>query len=310
MSGDDTRPGGHGAGSGERGASDNDFETNGGDEMQDDQQAIDDLAAAYALDALSPEDRVRFEAQASPAARREAAELADTAALLAADEIAPPPSLRASILDAIRAEPQDRAPRHAETVDRGESAAPAAPALRAVPRQEPAATDASPVDASAPVTRQPGPAERRAQARWRPLRMLAGVAAGAALLAGGVAIGSQLTGDPQQQALGAVVAAADAQRAEVELDGGASATAIWSAELGQSVLLFDDLDAAPHGHAYQAWYIDEAGPHSAGVFDAEGASTAVLLEGEMDAGMAVGVTVEPEGGSEAPTTEPFLVVQT
>lgn len=280
-------------------------EKDGGEDMHD-QQWVDDLAAAYALDALSPEERALFEAKASPAARREAEELADTATLLAGTEVAPPPALRASLLDAIRAEPQDSAepqhstePRHSALPQAGaEPTAPAAPFTRDVH------------DASAPTTGRPGPAERRARARWRPARVLGAVAAGAALLAGGIAIGSQLGGASQQESLGAVIAAPDAQRSEVELEGGGTATVVWSPEQGQSVILFDGLGAAPDGQTYQAWYIDAAGPHSAGVFQAAGGSTAVVLEGEMDAGVVVGVTVEPEGGSEAPTTEPFLVVET
>lgn len=260
----------------------NDGDRNRGDDMHD-QQSVDDLAAAYALDALTPDERALFEAQASPAARREAAALADTATLLSGAEATPPPSMRASVLDAIRAEPQEGA------------AEPIAPGGH---------------DASAPTTRRPGPAERRARARWRPARMIGAVAAGAALLAGGIVVGSQLGGASQQEALGAVVAAPDAQRSEVELEGGGTATVVWSPEQGQSVILFDGLGAAPDGQTYQAWYIDAAGPHSAGVFQAAGGSTAVVLEGEMDAGVVVGVTVEPEGGSEAPTTEPFLVVET
>lgn len=277
----------------------------GGGDMRD-ERSVDDLAAAYALDALSREERARFEAEASPEARREAAELAETAAQLIEDEVAPPPSLRASVLDAIGREPQ-------------EPAAPSARSSGAVPEDAPGRPDASasersaaaPVhDGDAPARREIGPAERRARARWRPVQLVAAVAAGAALLAGGIAIGAQLDGPTQQEALGAIVAADDAQRSEVELAGGATATVIWSAERAQSVLLFDGLGPAPHGHEYQAWYIDAAGPHSAGVFQADDGSTAVVLEGEMRAGVAVGVTVEPEGGSEAPTTEPFLVVQT
>lgn len=269
---------------------------NGGDTMHDDQQSIDDLAAAYALDALTPEERARFEAGASPEARREAAQFADTATLFVSDEVAPPAGLRASILDAIAAE------------SRASGASPEAPST------SPALT-AVPDDAGAPTTRRTagrrlGPAERRARARWQPLRLVGAVAAGAALLVGGITIGTQLGGASQQEELGAVVAAADAQRSEVELADGASATVIWSPELGRSVLLFDGLQPAPDGSAYQAWYVDASGPRSAGVFQADGGSTAVLLEGDMDAGVAVGVTVEPASGSEAPTTEPLLVVQT
>lgn len=282
----------------------------GGERMHDD-QSIDSLAAAYALDALSPEERARFEAEASPAARREAAELAETATLLSGDEVAPPPALRASILDAIRAEPQEsRAPREAPEVPSAPSASRASATPIESGQIESAPTDAASTGLAETGPRRLGPAERRARARWRPMQLLGAVAAGAALLVGGIAVGSQLGGASEQEALGAVVAAPDAQRSEVELEGGATATAIWSAQLGQSVLLFDGLEPAPHGHAYQAWYIDAAGPHSAGVFQTGGGSSAVLLEGHMDAGVAVGVTVEPEGGSEAPTTEPFLVVQT
>lgn len=303
-------------------------ETKGGGEMSDEQRSVDDLAPAYALDALTAEERARFEAEASPAARREAAELADIATLLSSDEVAPPPGLRASILDAIREEPQEPAAPSAapplasdalpsDALPNEASDRPSRSGPRAAAPDPLDATDASDAAPATPVIehgpaapREPGPAERRARARWRPLQLVGAVAASAALLAGGIVIGTQLGGPSQQEALGAVVAADDAQRSEVELEGGATATVIWSAEHAQSVLLFEGLGAAPHGHEYQAWYIDAAGPHSAGVFQADDDSTAVLLEGEMSAGVAVGVTVEPEGGSEAPTTEPFLVVQT
>jgi anti-sigma-K factor RskA len=271
------------------------------------QREVDGLAAAYALDALTAEERARFEAEASPAALREAALLAETATHLADDEVAPPASLRAGVLGAIRSEPQLPA-------EPGDASAPevaARPVEPADQRVAPAARPAA-AEAAAPPRdeRAPGPAERRARARWRPMRVVAGIAAGAALLAGGIAIGAQLGGDGQQEALGAVVAAADAERSEVELADGGTVSVIWSEQRGQTVLLLDGLGAAPSGSTYQAWYIGAAGPRSAGTFQAAGGSTAVLLEGQRDAGVVVGVTVEPEGGSEAPTTEPFLVVQT
>lgn len=294
---------------------------NGGDDVRE-QRSIDDLAAAYALDALSPEERARFEADASPAARREAEELADIATLLSADEVAPPASMRASVLDAIGHEPQETVTNAAEADGVRTDAADAAKRTAALAADASSgeapdsdAPAAEPIGADAPkhaaaAERGPGPAERRARARWRPMRLVAAVAAGAAILTGGIAIGTQLGGDPQQQALGAIVAADDAQREEVTVAGGGTATAIWSEELGQSVLLFEDVDPAPAGRSYQAWYIDGSGPRSAGVFQTAGGSTAVLLEGQLTAGDAVGVTVEPEGGSDAPTTDPILVVQT
>lgn len=299
---------------------------NGGDDVRE-QRSIDDLAAAYALDALSPEERARFEQEASPAARREAEELADVATLLSVDEVAPPAAMRAGVLDAIRREPQETVANDAETDEARTDAANAAKRTAALATDapstevtgsealasEPIADDSRDPDApkhAAAAERGPGPAERRARARWRPMRLVGAVAAGAAILTGGIAIGTQLDRDSQQQALGAIVAAEDAQREVVDVAGGGTATAIWSEELGQSVLLFEDVVPAPAGRSYQAWYIDGSGPRSAGVFQTAGGSTAVVLEGQLTAGDAVGVTVEPEGGSDAPTTDPVLVVQT
>jgi anti-sigma-K factor RskA len=55
---------------------------------------------------------------------------------------------------------------------------------------------------------------------------------------------------------------------------------------------------------YQLWLIDESGPVPAGTFvpDSDG-TAAVLLEGKAAPGQVVGITVEPSGGSPAPTGE-------
>ena len=66
------------------------------------QDSVQDLAAAYALGALSPEEISRFEAflATSPETQREVAELRDVAALLALGqaESAPSPDLRERVL--------------------------------------------------------------------------------------------------------------------------------------------------------------------------------------------------------------------
>ncbi|HEV2909063.1 MAG TPA: anti-sigma factor [Candidatus Eremiobacteraceae bacterium] len=66
---------------------------------------------------------------------------------------------------------------------------------------------------------------------------------------------------------------------------------------------------APSGKVYQAWYIRPgAKPTPAPTFtpDANGDASVVLPVGA-EKGLTVAVTVEPEGGSLAPTTKPFLV---
>jgi anti-sigma-K factor RskA len=71
------------------------------------QDALQDLAAAYALGALSPEEARRFEAflAGSPEAQREVAEYRDVAALLAlgGPEAAPSADLRERVLSRMRA---------------------------------------------------------------------------------------------------------------------------------------------------------------------------------------------------------------
>jgi anti-sigma-K factor RskA len=71
------------------------------------QETLQDLAAAYALGALSSEEARRFESflAGSPEAQREVAEYRDVAALLALGEpeVAPSPDLRERVLSRMRA---------------------------------------------------------------------------------------------------------------------------------------------------------------------------------------------------------------
>lgn len=69
------------------------------------------------------------------------------------------------------------------------------------------------------------------------------------------------------------------------------------------------LQPLPAGKVYQAWYIRRGAPPTpAPTFrpDANGDATVDLPVGA-NPGLTVAVTVEPEGGSKAPTTKPFLV---
>jgi anti-sigma-K factor RskA len=69
------------------------------------------------------------------------------------------------------------------------------------------------------------------------------------------------------------------------------------------------MPALPAGKVYQAWYIRPgANPTPAPTFvpDASGNGTVTLPVGP-EKGLTVAVTIEPEGGSLAPTTKPFLV---
>lgn len=272
--------------------------------MTDDKRTPDDdiatLSGAYALDALSADERDAFEARLgeSESLRHEVTELADTAVLLgrAIAPVEPPPALKASIMNLIASTPQ----------------LPAAPRLVAV---EPQTAVESPAAVTDPVVAST-PAQRKAQSRWFTKPVMAVVAAAAAIaivVGGGVLVNT--VGESQQQAqaaaqLASINGASDMQQAVSDVAGGGTATLVWSNELQSSALIVDGLAALPENKVYELWYIDTASvPRPAGTFgvDADG-TTWRVLDGEMRAGDTVGITVEPAGGSKTPSTSPIVAI--
>ena len=79
---------------------------------------------------------------------------------------------------------------------------------------------------------------------------------------------------------------------------------------GSAALVLYRLDSAPAGKTYEAWVIrGKRAPVPAGLFRG-GGPTFVPIRGKVRKGSVVAVTVEPAGGSSAPTTKPFVVSQT
>jgi anti-sigma-K factor RskA len=78
---------------------------------------------------------------------------------------------------------------------------------------------------------------------------------------------------------------------------------------GSAALVLVRLDSAPAGKTYEAWVIrGKRAPVPAGVFRG-GGTTFFPIDGKVKKGSVVAVTVEPSGGSDAPTTKPFVVSQ-
>jgi anti-sigma-K factor RskA len=152
---------------------------------------------------------------------------------------------------------------------------------------------------------------RVAQGPWfaRPAAMLMGAAAAAVIAIGGTVLAINLTAEPSP--VDQIVAAADYERVSTPVEGGGTVVAIWSESLERAAITVRDLDALPTNRTYQMWFIDAAGEAaSAGTFDTNGAPQTLVLAGEMDAGDAIGITIEPAGGSESPTTNPIVVIST
>jgi anti-sigma-K factor RskA len=273
-------------------------------------------SGAYVLNALSPSETQEFETHLaeSETTRNEVTEMSDTAVLLglAVTPVQPSSALKANLMAQIASMPQlsrDVAP--IRTLPQPKSADTVAPV----------ASESAPAEMSAPETQSAPQAmsatSAKAQVRWfnRPLIALTSVAAAAALILGAGAVTTLMgntVGVEQQQAdaLAAITSAEDMQRTAAEVSTGGTATLVWSEELGSSAMIVDGVAELPEGSTYELWYIDAAGTATpAGLFNVSDSDrTLAVLEGKMDAGDTVGVTVEPEGGSSAPTTDPIVAI--
>lgn len=275
------------------------------------------LTGAYALGALNEEESADFEAYLaeSESLRSEVAELTDTAVVLglATAPVAPPADLKARIMGLVATTPQfpasttGSAEQSEQRQDRPEDLTTVRDLAPA-----PAATASSFVAPAAS-------ASDRARTRWftRPLVALSAAAAAVALFVAGGLMGQTLFSGSddlqlaQAEGLAELNAAPDLQRASADVANGSTATLIWSGELDRSAVVFDELDTLPSDLVYQAWYIDDAGTATpAGTFESDGEDTTFrVLDGALSSGNTVGVTVEPAGGSEEPTTEPIVAIK-
>lgn len=260
-------------------------------------------SGAYSVSALNDDERKAFEAYlagADDASRAEVAELSETAAILAmaVEPVTPSDELRASVLAKIASLPQ-------------------------LPAQD--SVEAPAAESSATLTSQQqerllapaGPAAATARLRWfqRPVALLGAAAAAVVLAVSGGFLGAALVSDDNgsdqaSDRLAELYAAPDAQRVTADVAGGGSATLVFSHDLDRSAVVFDGLTELPSDKVYELWYIDADGdPRPAGLVELPGTGDGwYVLDGELSEGDTVGVTVEPAGGSETPTTDPVVAI--
>lgn len=251
-----------------------------------------ELAAGAALHALSADDERRFRDALAAHPKWQAIVEADAGAagLLAetAATVDPPASIRSALLAQIAVTPQ-------RIESDGDEPRAAAPAPESFTTEEAAAESPKP-------------------RRWT--RTVFALAACLALLVGvgigAVALNQQLNRPASVVALQEIEAAGDAEQATVALDDGGTATAHWSGSVGKAVLVADGLPNPGEGETYELWFVRGDAPVSAGVFDVDGGEATALLDGDMQAGDAIAVTVEQAGGSPTgqPTSDPVIVIPT
>ncbi|WP_308797401.1 anti-sigma factor [Agromyces silvae] len=265
------------------------------------------LAPGYALDALDEFERARFERAlaTSPELQAEVAAFGAAAAGLAeavpAEE--PPPSVKAGLFARLDDVEQERRATAAGAAAAGAAAHAAADgAAHGGGTLDDGAADGGVVDELA---------ARRARRR---LAIAISSAAAVALVLAGVVFGVNWPGPNgwgAQRELAQLAEASDTQTATIETADGGEVTLVWSEEQGRSAIRAAGLPDVGGDRTYELWYIDDAGAVPAGTFDVRGDADAWrILEGDFDPGVVVGITVEPAGGSEQPTSEPIAVLQT
>jgi anti-sigma-K factor RskA len=147
---------------------------------------------------------------------------------------------------------------------------------------------------------EPARAPRR---RWSPGLVFAGAALTLLLVATGVALLDAVDDrDRYQEVIAAMVHDEDA----IELTGPGGAEAIVSQTDAGAVLVAVDLGEAPPNRDYQLWLMKDGVPTAAETFDVEDGIVIVESQHDLDGFDGAAVTVEPEGGSEQPTTQPVI----
>ena len=77
----------------------------------------------------------------------------------------------------------------------------------------------------------------------------------------------------------------------------------------RAVLVVEDMPPVPEGKTYQIWVIEKDVPKPSGLFEPGEGSVAAVVEHPVGGGDVIAVTVEPEGGSPQPTSEPMLAAE-
>jgi len=147
--------------------------------------------------------------------------------------------------------------------------------------------------------------------RSRLVPALGAAAAFAAVVALAVGLwATQLSGDldearlalEQQRRAAAVLADPDASTVALEAGQG---RLVVSPE-GDAVLVVDDLDPAPEGMTYEAWIIRDGDAAPAGLFPGGDGRDVLGLDGTVEPGDVVALTVEQAGGVEVSENDPIV----
>lgn len=262
---------------------------------------IHDWTGAYAAHSLDEADRAEFEAHLADCApcREEVASVQEALALLdtadaGTDLPEVPAGLGGAVMEQVAQTPQERAPEHL-AVRRSETGG--AGAAQTAASTRPAGRGG---DSRRPAGRAGSSRPRRGS------RLL--LAAAAVLAVAAVGVGAVLSiATPRGEMVALANEVREAPDAVTVSLGVGDAQLVYSNEVGAFAATgtAPELDA---GLAYQLWVVREDGTIGAGPTFEDGNFTAAHRQ-QLDGVSAIAVSVEPEGGSEQPTTDPIAAAE-
>ena len=130
------------------------------------------------------------------------------------------------------------------------------------------------------------------------------------------AVGALSSARDVDEAIAAVLSAPDARIVSGATSAGGTATVVASKSRATMVFTSTGLPALPPTSVYEVWFIGSGGarraglvpPLPSGVAGTATPTTVPVLASGLASGDVVGVTVEPAGGTESPTTTPIVVL--
>jgi anti-sigma factor RsiW len=269
--------------------------------VADDYRDAWDLLPAYALDAVDDLERRAVERLLAddPAARRALDEYRDVVAAFTV-EAEPPAHVRDAVLARIADAPAGAA--------EPDATAPPVPLVR--PGTSPGddvGQDGTPVSPAGSTSDGVVPIDRPRRRRWTFV-----AAAAAAVVA--VAVPTTVAVQARQEqavmqeradAVARMMADPSAQLMRGEVTGGGEATVLVAGD--DYLFSATGLPGPGDGQDYQLWVVGADGAVSpAGVLPTDDGATEQLVQDVP--GVGVAVTMEPEGGSEQPTSDPIVVL--
>ncbi|MGH3328329.1 MAG: anti-sigma factor [Streptomycetales bacterium] len=105
-----------------------------------------------------------------------------------------------------------------------------------------------------------------------------------------------------------VLAAPDAQTVHATSRTGGAGTVVAARSQEAAVLVAEGLPDVPQTRTYQLWLIGPDGAKPAGLLPGQGPRPGPVLVRDLGGAERIGLTEEPAGGSEQPTSTPVLVV--